>query len=162
MKRLTYEQEAELNRKRRVRAEALHKLLDEALRSLLRTGKYVIRAGDTHRWIDSDGWYELAYYLCDDVSREVILYITTYTSYEREFEEEWSTGEDHYGLEPCDIYWFNTGDPDLFRWCLEDMLQTVELKHALPEDLFEQIAGGVLKDRLLDEEERKWVKSLQG
>lgn len=162
MKRLTYEQEAELNRKRRVRAEALHKLLDEALRSLLRTGKYVIRAGDTHRWIDSDGWYELEYYLCDDVSREVILYITTYTSYEREFEEEWSTGEDHYGLEPCDIYWYDYGDPDRFRWCLEEMLQTVELKHALPEGLFEQIAQGVTKDLWLDEEEQKWVKSIQG
>lgn len=162
MTRLTYEQEVELRRKRRARAEALHKLLDEALGSLIRTSKYVIRAGDTHRWIDDDGWYELAYYLCNKASGEEILYITTYTSYEREFEEEWSTGEFHYGIEPNDIYWFNPDNPDCFRWCLEDMLQTVELKNALPEDLFEQVAGGILKDRLLDEEEQKWMKSLQG
>ncbi len=162
MKRLTYEQEVELNRKRRIRAEALHKLLNEALESLIRTGKYVIRAGDTHRWIDSDGWYELEYHLCNDANREEILYITTYTSYEREFEEEWSTGEDHYYIDPCEIYWFDTGDPDRFRWCLEDMLQTVELKNALPEDLFKQVAEGVFKDTLLDEEEQKWIESLQG
>lgn len=162
MKRLTCEQEVERDRRRRIRAEALHKLLNEALESLIGTGKYVIHARDTHRWIDSDGWYELAYYLCNDASREEILYVTTYISYEREFEEKWSTGEGHYGLEPCDIYWFDTGDPDCFRWCLEEMLQTVELKHALPEDLFEQIACGLTKDLRLDEEERTWRESLQG
>lgn len=159
MTRLTYEQEVERDRKRGVRAEALHKLLNEALESLTSTGKYTIRAGDTHRNIDSDGWYELAYYLCNDAGGDEVLYITTYTSYEKDFEDEWS-GEYHYGLEPGDIYWYDYGDPDRFRWCLEDMLNTDELQGDLSEDLVKRIVAAVTKDTILEGKEREWEKSL--
>lgn len=161
MRRLTFEQEVELGRKQAARAEMLKKVLDEALATLINTEKYTIRAGDTHRWIDSDGWYELAYYLCRTDGTGEDLYITTYSTHEREFEEEWSTGEYHYDIEPDDIYWYDTYYPSPFRWRLEDLLKT-ELKNDLPADLVRHIVAVLTKDKLLEEEEKTWVKSLQG
>lgn len=162
MTRLTDEQNVELKYKQRARAKALHKLLNEALESLISTGKYIIRADGTPRWIDSDKWYKTSYYLCDESGSEEILYITTHVSYEKEFEDERPASEFHYGLRPNDIHWSDTGDPDGFRWCLKDMLHIYKLKDCLSEDLAGQIVAALTKDKLLEEEEDKWVKSLQG
>ena len=68
-------------------------LFETVLKNLTEDKGYRIYAHDTHRWISTDGWYELEYNLQDDNGLD--LYITTYSSHEQEFEDEWSSENGH-------------------------------------------------------------------
>ena len=57
---------------------------------------------DTHRWISCDGWYELEYDLQGNNGPDV--YITTYSSYDQEFEDEWSS-EIGYDVSYTEVYY---------------------------------------------------------
>lgn len=86
----------------------MFKLLNSVLDYLTRKGNCSISAQDTHRYIDSDGWYEREYSLiAEDGLHEV--YITTYSTYDVDFEDEHRDTYDD-NLSPDDIYWNDSND----------------------------------------------------
>lgn len=56
---------------------------------------YTVYANDTHRWVDSDGWYEVEFTL---LNGEKEIYINTQCG-DRDLEEEWTNNNG-----PCEIY----------------------------------------------------------
>lgn len=81
-------------------------LFETVLKYLTETKNYHIHAHDTHRWISLDGWYELEYNLQDDNGLD--LYITTYSSYDQDFEDEW-TSESGHSVSSSEVY-YSDGD----------------------------------------------------
>lgn len=93
-----------------VATPAADKLIDEVLCYLVDEKGWQVVARDTHRWIDSDGWYELEFALRSQDGIEDV-YLHTHSTHDREFEEEWSREGDTY-VEISDIYWDDKDDWD--------------------------------------------------
>lgn len=111
-------------------------LIDEVLNYLVYKGWRVV-AHDTHRWIDSDGWYELQFELMSPDYNEDV-YLHTYSTYERDFEEQWSK-EGDTEVEICDIYWDDRDDGWDYKYALEGIKRNARSWSDLTEDLREKI-----------------------
>ena len=82
-------------------ALSIYDIFERVLQDLTVNKGYDIWAHDTHRWISTDGWYELEYELHrSDIEN---IYLTTYCSYEQSFEDEWKSDDIHTGVYYCNV-----------------------------------------------------------
>lgn len=92
---------------------------------------YTVYANDTHRWVDSDGWYEVQFTL---LNGEKEIYINTQYG-DRDLEEEWTNNNG-----PCEIsdafysmkYSSNYWD---FTYFFSNFIDDGEFNTLLPNDL---------------------------
>lgn len=117
-----------------------YNLLNKILTYLTEEKSYFIYAHDTHRWISSDGWYELEYNLQDDNGTDV--YLTTYSSHEQEFEDDWSS-EDGYHVTPGDLYMSNWNDDSL--WIMSNLAGNDKVRSDIRPDLLEEMMSRLKK-----------------
>jgi hypothetical protein len=64
-----------------------HQTLSNIMYKLIDNYNFYIKADDTHRWIDPDGFYEVEFYLCHDDYKDIYLYTK---SGDQSLEDEWS------------------------------------------------------------------------
>lgn len=116
--------------------EKAEKLIKDCLERLTYKYSYYIHAGDTHRWIESDGWYELQYELLSHEDPNFRIYLDTYSTSEQEFQDEWSTdgGRDIEFHEMCiknDLWDMqqiltNLTENETVKKCLEEFQQDID------------------------------------
>ena len=111
--------------------DRLEKLFFKICKYLCYELGYTVYANDTHRWVDSDGWYEVQFTLYKD-GKEI--YINTQYG-DRDLEEEWTNNNG-----PCEIsdafysmkYSSNYWD---FRYFFTNFIDDGEFNTLLPNDL---------------------------
>ena len=116
--------------------EKAEKLIRDCLERLTYKYDYYLHAGDTHRWIESDGWYELEYVLLSHTDPNLRIYLDTYSTSDQEFQDEWSTegGKDIESHEMCienDLWGMqqiltNLTEDETVKKCLEEFQQDID------------------------------------
>ena len=119
-------------------------LLKKILTWLIDKKNYYIAAHDTHRWISSDGWYELEYNLRNDSGTDV--YLTTYSSHDQDFEDEWSSEDEHH-ISPDEMYMNDWKDDPL--WIMSNLAGSDKVKSDIPNELLDEMMRR-LKNRFPD------------
>lgn len=121
---------------------------DDFLRKILNyltdEKNYCIYAHDTHRWISTDGWYELEYNLQDDNGTDV--YLTTYNSHDQDFEDEW-TSEDGHHVTAGELYMNSWSDDPL--WIMSNLAGNDKVRNDIRPDLLNEMMRR-LKNRFPD------------
>lgn len=116
-----------------------HDLMDRVLEYLTQKKGWFIHAGDTHRWILSDGWYELQYTLCyNDGKIATSVYLDTHSSTDQEFEDEWKSCEGHT-ISYNEILWSCSEDDFDYKYAFRQMLQDKKAVGDIPEDMLAEI-----------------------
>ena len=114
--------------------------LKKILTYLTEEKSYFIYAHDTHRWISSDGWYELEYNLQDDNGTDV--YLTTYSSHEQDFEDDWSSEDGHH-VTPGDLYMNDWKDDPL--WIMSNLAGNDKVRSDIRPDFLDEMTRRLKK-----------------
>ena len=115
-------------------------LMDRVLKYLTEEKGYFIHAGDTHRWISCDGWYELEYHLCYNNGKDLAfsIYLNTYSTSNQGFEDTWKSSDGHtIGYD--EIIWGYSDDDFDYRYAFEQMLENEHVLWDIPEDMLSEI-----------------------
>lgn len=81
--------------------DELENEISDFVRSLIYKYGWTITADDTHRWVESDGWYEVEFMLNTEIGD---IYINT-ESGDQDLEDEWSENNPQdVNLEDCYLY----------------------------------------------------------
>jgi len=137
----------DFNEKLPLRLLYTHDLMDRVLEYLTQKKGWFIHAGDTHRWILSDGWYELQYTLCyNDGKNATSIYLDTHSSTDQEFEDEWKSCDGHT-ISYNEILWGCSEDDFDYKYAFRQMLQDKKAVGDIPEDMLAEI-----KQRVSDED----------
>ena len=113
-------------------------LVEKAIRYLIDNKGYYVSAHDTHRYIDSDGWFELQFELRGGSDPNTSVYLNTHNDHDQDFEDEWmNKGDDEtYGYD--DIMW----DPYTlhdYAYALEDIIECDATRNDLPPEMVAEI-----------------------
>lgn len=123
-----------------------HDLMDRVLEYLTQKKGWFIHAGDTHRWILSDGWYELQYTLCyNDGKTATSVYLDTHSSTDQEFEDEWKSYEGHT-ISYNEILWSCSEDDFDYKYAFRQMLHDKKAVGDIPEDMLAEIKRRVSEE----------------
>ena len=123
-----------------------HDLIDRVLEYLTQKKGWFIHAGDTHRWILSDGWYELQYTLCyNDGKIATSVYLDTHSSTDQEFEDEWKSCDGHT-ISYNEILWSCSEDDFDYKYAFRQMLQDKKAVGDIPEDMLAEIKRRVSEE----------------
>lgn len=115
-------------------------LAENAIRYLIDNKEYYVYAHDTHRYIDSDGWFELEFDLRGGQNPNTDVYLITHSDHSQEFEDEWLNRDDDAPLYYEDIMW----DPyELYdyAYALENLIECDATRNDLPEDMVNEIVS---------------------
>jgi len=115
-------------------------LMDRVLKYLTEEKGYFIHAGDTHRWISCDGWYELEYHLCFNNGKDLAysIYLNTYSTSDQDFEDTWKSNDGHT-ISYNEIIWGYSDDDFDYRYAFEQMLENEHVLWDIPEDMLSEI-----------------------
>lgn len=123
-----------------------HDLMDRVLEYLTQQNGWFIHAGDTHRWILSDGWYELQYTLCyNDGKTATSVYLDTHSSTDQEFEDEWKSCDGHT-ISYNEILWGCSEDDFDYKYAFRQILQDKKAVGDIPEDMLAEIKRRVSEE----------------
>jgi len=121
-------------------------LMDRVLEYLTQKKGWFIHASDTHRWILSDGFYELQYTLCyNDGKTATSVYLDTHSSTDQEFEDEWKSCEGHT-ISYNEILWSCSEDDFDYKYAFRQMLQDKKAVGDIPEDMLTEIKRRVSEE----------------
>ena len=110
--------------------------VEKVIKYLVDDKGYCISAESGHRFIDSDGWFELEYRLLGDgdpVTHQyrTNVYLTTHSSHDSEFEEHWS----EMGTDTISYYDIRWDDKDDCIYALNEMVTNEKVRQDIPDSL---------------------------
>lgn len=116
-------------------ALSIYDIFERVLQDLTENKGYSIWAHDTHRWISTDGWYELEY----ELHRKDIknIYLTTYCSYEQSFEDEWKSDDIHTGVYYRNVYMNDYNSTPTYT--LERILENEKARQDIQPDVLKEL-----------------------
>jgi len=128
--------------------DVAEKLVERVIRYLINEKGYYVVAHETHRYIDSDGWFELEFNLRGGSDPNTDVYLNTHSDTDQDFEDEWLNHDSDEELGYDAIMW----DPYTlhdYAYALENIIECDATRNDLPPELVSECVTFLQGNRYL-------------